>query len=366
MTAYANPGDSLIEKMLGIEFESDPRESRFPLMEAPEGHPQNRPFPFPAQRVSPEVAKDWLTYRVIRKEFTPKELLHADFCANRRFILSALRGSESRKGLVAKIRDGEWNPGISQGIAFTPDGFLLDGQHRLAACVLAGKEIEVPICVNTPWDTFAETDDGRARTAGQLIDLRYADYCSAIAKYLMPGIYGTARDDFQYKGAPRQEVIDLAMGWPLFHGEWMGQIMVAHQSSGVPAAPLGAVVIGALACLTPEEMNTEAGDEGSPSVWRVQAFLDGLKKSYSPTDYTGADDPRWQIRNLFNSGSRGDSGGRLRQQDQRGNAGVLRRAMELWMNGEGISQMGRTPAHRALPSFWREEKLAEYHHKHVN
>lgn len=358
-----NPGESRIEKMLGISFASDPRLSKFPLPRTPENHPTDRPYPHPAQEISPQVAKDWLTYRVIRKEVTPRALLHDKFCANRRFIINNLKGSTARKGLVDTIKDGEWNPAIAQGIAFTPDGFLLDGQHRLAACVLAGKAIEVPVSTNTPWETFAVTDAGRARTAGQLIDLPYADYCSSIAKYLMPGVYGTEREDFQYKAASRQETIDLVMGWPLFQGPWMNQIMLASQSARIPAAPLGAATIAALAVLDMEG-RSEAPD--APNEFRVQAFLDGLKKSFSPTDYTSATDPRWQIRLLFQGGTRGDSGGRVAAPDQRGNAGVLRRAMTLWLENKEISQIARTPSNRALPPFWHGEKLAEYHEKHVN
>jgi hypothetical protein len=347
-----NPGESRIEKMLGITFASDPRRSRFPLPEAPKDHPKDRPFPFPGQRITPEIARDWLTYRVIRREVTPKELLHDEFVANRRFIISGLTGSSTRKGLVQVIRDGEWNNGIAQGLIFTPDGFLLDGQHRLAACALANREIEAPVAVNAPWSTFPDTDAGRQRTAAQLLDIPHANNCAAIAKYLMPGIEGTDRDFFQRKDASRREVIELVMGWPYFQSTWMTEIIGAYHGSKIPYTPLGAVVIAALAC--------------GADKFKVQAFLSAFKKDYSPTDFNGANDPRWQVRKLFSGLQRTDSGGRLANGDQRGNAGLLRRAMTLWLEEEEVTQLNRTSPSRSLPPFWHGERLADFHVKHVS
>lgn len=347
-----NPGESRIEKMLGIEFASDPRLSRFPLPRVPEGHPTDRPYPHPQQTVTPDMAKDWLTYRVIRKEVTPKALLHDDFCANRKFIIANLTGSSSRKGLIAKLRDDEWNEGVAQGLIFTPDGFLLDGQHRLAACVLAKKPIEIMIS-QAPWTSFAATDDGRARTASQLLDIPYASQATAIVRYLVPGVEGTDREEFQRKDMGRQEIIDMVMSWPDLQGPWMGQIALANQNSKVPATPLGAAVIAALACDADPDM--------------IQRFLNGLMKNFNPKDYTGSTDPRWMLLKLYqNTPARGDAAKRLGNTDQRGNAGLLRYALGLWLDGKEVGQMSRTSPSRALPTFWHGEKLAAYHADHLS
>ena len=62
---------SAIERMLGFEFVSDPRKARFPIPETPAEykakHPE-RSYPHPSMRISPEMARDVLKYRVIRIE----------------------------------------------------------------------------------------------------------------------------------------------------------------------------------------------------------------------------------------------------------------------------------------------------------
>lgn len=341
---------SKIETMLGTRFVSDPRRSRFPIPVAPaefrEKYP-TAPYTVPFT-ITPEIARDWLTYRVIRKEITPRELLHADFCPNRRFLIGALTGSPRRKGWIDIVKDGELLQ-IHQGFAFTPDGFLCDGQHRLAAIVLSGTTADdMQVSVDVDWKGFAVMDSARGRTAGQLLgdDLPYADNCASAARYIIPVLNGM--EDRVYMAdtvmASKQEVIDLVSGWGFFDGNWSKDVAVISATMKVPAIPLLATVIMALG----------AGAD----VDQVQQFLNGLKKTFRPQDYiaigTNGIDPRWVLRNAFSNRV-------TTSKDKYGNAGLIRRCMTVWLNQEKVGELSRTPANRNLPPVWNADKVRQYH-----
>lgn len=362
---------SAIEKRLGFDFVSDPREAKFPIPETPKGHPKNRPYPYPAVKVTPEMARDILKYRVIRREITPKRLIHKKMTGNRRFLMAALDGSRHRKGLIEVMSDGEWNPGIAAPIVFTSDGFLLDGQHRVAACALSKTTIEVPITVNGQWDTFAVTDTNRGRNAGQLLgDVPYADYCAAAAKLILPVIYGTERQDWSIQSASNQEIYDLVHGWPFFHeswengGTWMKEVVNAA-ASRIPLSALAASTMMALA----------AGAD----VYHVQAFLDGLKPNYRdgfPDIGEKGKDPRFLLRRAYLT--RGNSGKNATDTERRQQVGHVRRAMQIWLDyrmwderreGPGItelSQLRSVSEHSDLPEVWNADAVRKFHREKVS
>jgi hypothetical protein len=74
-------------------------------------------------------------------------------------------------GRIARdIRNGNWMVN-AQPICFAGDPFdgtgtarLLNGQHRLKACALAGAEIEVPVAVHVPEEAYATYDMYRKRS----------------------------------------------------------------------------------------------------------------------------------------------------------------------------------------------------------
>lgn len=362
---------SVIERRLGFEFVSDPRKSRFPIPETPKGHPKDRPYPYPAMKITPEMARDILKYRVIRREITPKRLLHDKMTGNRRFLIAALDGSRHRKGLVAVLEDGEWNPGIASPIVFTHDGYLLDGQHRMAACALSGVTMEVPVVVNGQWDTFTVIDTNRGRNAGQLLgDVPYADYSAAAAKLILPVIRGVERQEWSVANASNQEVYDLVHGWPFFHeswdggGTWMREV-VAAAASRIPLSPLAASTMMALA----------AGADP----FHVQSFLDGLKPGYSqgfPDIGKKGKDPRFLLRRLYLT--RGGSGKSVTDTERRQQVGHVRRAMQIWLDyrmweehGEGpgiteLSQLRTVSDHSDLPEVWNADAVRKFHREKVS
>lgn len=90
--------------------------------------------------------------------------------------------------LAQQIIDGKWQV-THQGIAFGKDGRLLDGQHRLAAIVSAGKAVQMQVTRGLEDEVFNVTDCGLTRTHFDRIHLvddpiGNRTICTAINTYL--------------------------------------------------------------------------------------------------------------------------------------------------------------------------------------
>lgn len=77
-----------------------------------------------------------------------------------------------------------------QGIAFDTNGILIDGQHRLAACVMANKPITLLVTSDIPTvqkigngsiNTFEILDSGKNRTVSQMLALSGTKYANRVA-----------------------------------------------------------------------------------------------------------------------------------------------------------------------------------------
>jgi hypothetical protein len=72
--------------------------------------------------------------------------------------------------LADEMRAGRWQL-THQGIAFSPNRVLLDGQHRLWAVVFSGVTVPMRVHLNEPSETLSVIDTGKMRTNDQLITL---------------------------------------------------------------------------------------------------------------------------------------------------------------------------------------------------
>jgi len=169
---------STIEKMLGGEFTSDPRLSRFPLPEIPAGHPDGVPYVHSGFVVTSEMARDYLLNRVIRRDIMPKDLLTDEVLPNRKILI------QYAKTGAKKLREDPmwWNRGTPQTASFTREGFLLDAQHRMAWCALSGNPIILPVALGTLWSAYHDIDQNRRRAAHQMLDIPYASQAAAVAR----------------------------------------------------------------------------------------------------------------------------------------------------------------------------------------
>ena len=72
--------------------------------------------------------------------------------------------------LAELIRKGEWRI-THQGIAVSPTGRLLDGQHRLWAIIEAGIPVHILVARNVPDEAFAYMDIGKKRSLADRLRL---------------------------------------------------------------------------------------------------------------------------------------------------------------------------------------------------
>lgn len=141
--------------------------------------------------ITPQFAAELLT----ANRFFNEGALNQPVGVNRKF-----RIEQARTWSTAMLR-GEWVE-THQGVGFDVNGVLLDGQHRLFAVVLAGREnpdIEVPMMVtyDLPPEAAAKMDMGLKRTT--------ADQLAMLGFKLSTNLAGTARmvhvfDNVPYAG----------------------------------------------------------------------------------------------------------------------------------------------------------------------
>lgn len=353
---------STIEKLLGGEFSSDPRCSRFPLPDIPKDAPRGIPYVHSGVVIEPEVARDWILHRTIRREVMPRSISHREVLPNRKYLVAyAQQGAR-------KLQDDPswWNKGTHQGLAFTDDGFTLDGQHRLTWCALSGVPIILPVAVNAPWSAFKDIDQNRARSAHQMLDIPYATAAASTARHLIPVLDGDSSTTVARIGREyNEQVIEICLGWPYFAEDqsWMKEIYEAGGETGIPTGPLGAVCIGSLASgVGPDE---------------VQQFLNGLRPLTRDVKYltigTNGDDPRRLLAKFFKRqrDSRGAGRQSIGAAEQRSNAAVVRYAMDVWLRRDSdkpkkIKVMQRWAETNDLPRLWDETAVRQFHKRYVN
>jgi hypothetical protein len=91
--------------------------------------------------VSPDIAKAWLVSNNFNRPKNPATVARH----------------------LRQILEGRWRL-THQGIAFTEDGILIDGQHRLFAIAESGQSVPMRVCVNESPENFSVIDCGRNRS----------------------------------------------------------------------------------------------------------------------------------------------------------------------------------------------------------
>jgi hypothetical protein len=70
--------------------------------------------------------------------------------------------------LVKELNEGRWKVN-GETVGISPEGDLVNGQHRLSACVEADKDITTLVARNVPKDAFDTIDTGNKRSAGDTL-----------------------------------------------------------------------------------------------------------------------------------------------------------------------------------------------------
>ena len=110
-------------------------------------------------RVTPELAEQWLQWN---KKNRPISLAHV-------------------RRLVREMEKGNWMLN-GQALIFSDTGRLLDGQHRLTAVSHLGQSILMDVCFGVDPESFKTIDQGKKRTASDVISIKgFANYSQVAA-----------------------------------------------------------------------------------------------------------------------------------------------------------------------------------------
>jgi len=117
--------------------------------------------------VTPELAEQWLVYNRINRPARPDVV----------------------RQYVQLLESGLWKR-THQGIAFTREGVLLDGQHRLFAIIQTGKTVTMLVFINEPAENYEFIDCGRNRSnldmlrLGQRNNVLNGDHMNTMRSFL--------------------------------------------------------------------------------------------------------------------------------------------------------------------------------------
>lgn len=105
--------------------------------------------------VSPAKAKEWLTKSEQDEEFRNRKV------------------DESRvKQYAAEMKAGRWQTDTGECIKFTPDGIMIDGQHRCLAIILANVSLVLTVAKNVDKEKATVLDTGKSRSIGDAMTIK--------------------------------------------------------------------------------------------------------------------------------------------------------------------------------------------------
>lgn len=100
------------------------------------------------ETITPEIAQIYLTRNIVNRKPSKRTInCYADDMKNGRWQLNG------------------------DGIRFDVENHLIDGQHRLLACIKSGKSFDTLVVRGLPSSSFATIDNGKARSAGDILYL---------------------------------------------------------------------------------------------------------------------------------------------------------------------------------------------------
>jgi hypothetical protein len=226
------------------------------------------------------------------------------------------------------MRAGRWNTN-GQGIIFTPEGDLLDGQHRLEAIVESGVSLEMFVVRGVPVERFETMDSGRARTVGDVLgaqDYPNSSQLAAIARLSWNYVAGAS---ISY-GPGKAALISFVHSYP-----YLSEITnkLASARPPLPNSPLGAVLF--LANAGHRRLEGQADD-----------FLEGIKTGENLTKC----DPRLTLREWFFAARTRERNGVISTDTA---FAAIARAWNAFAQGRELSVLKQLygPSRRTLPIY---------------
>lgn len=81
---------------------------------------------------------------------------------------------------ASDMKSGRWNNN-GQGVVLTPEGMLLDGQHRMAAVVQSQATIAMLVVRGVPREAFVTMDSGKARSLSDVLAIEGRTHTTILA-----------------------------------------------------------------------------------------------------------------------------------------------------------------------------------------
>lgn len=152
---------------------------------------------------------------------------------------------------AADMKNGDWHVGTG-AVVIDREGNLLDGQHRLLACVEAGKPFSTVVIEGVEPETKVAIDQGIKRTMGDMLGWRGEASSNKLAAAVRAGwVWSRYGDAFNRKASP---TADQTLEWlernPSIR-DALREAGTLHRHMGVPAAT-GAVMLHRTRLIEPE------------------------------------------------------------------------------------------------------------------
>lgn len=271
--------------------------------------PANDPYPLPSKTgvydVSPEMASSWWSYRRHPKlrRFSPD---------------TSARYQEDMEA-------GRWREATPEGLIFDTDGWIISAQHRLKAQANAGLTMKWRIFVNEPRDISPYLDQGRRRSAADLLMVKYGTHVGSGARHLAALADGDRWGMPRYNKVTVPEVITTYREWPELTWHLTG-VMATYFEADIPAGPHLALIAQA--------SRTEHRE-------RILGWLDGVRTGFD----LSKGDPRAHLRNRFRGGL--TTFGRVNKRDMA--YALMVKAWNAYVNDERVTVL-RYMASEEMPS----------------
>lgn len=169
--------------------------------------------------VDPETAKRWLAANTVNR------------------TIRSTRVNQYARDMAA----GRWRLS-NDAIAFSPDGKLLNGQHRLNAVVESGKAITFLVVRNLPIETMTTMDSGSARTAADALHFggeQSTHMLAAVTKLCLLCTDGRIYADNHKQTVSHGEIIDFLNAHPDIRTS-VKEISSLRRSLDAPPSPTAA------------------------------------------------------------------------------------------------------------------------------
>lgn len=139
---------------------------------------------------------------------------------------------------AADMKAGAWTNN-GQGIVITPDGALLDGQHRMHAVLRSQREIAMLVVRGVPPEAFVTMDSGKARSFADVLSVQGCVHVNTLASLSRLSFNYAAGANLRY--TPTKTTLhEFVQQHP--YAQDVAKLM-GNAKLKMPRSPLGAVLL---------------------------------------------------------------------------------------------------------------------------